>query len=74
MGYRHNGEEKYIDRNGRLRKLSGWKRVSDRIQGLLSGLRRFRIDYLSDHSAPYYIDQIFNIARAEEKSGNGKKS
>ena len=69
MGYRHNGEEKYIDRNGRLVKLSGWHRVSDRIQGLLSGLRRFRIDYLSDHSAPYYIDQIFNIARADE---NGK--
>ncbi len=74
MGYRHNGEEKYIDRNGRLRKLTGWKRVSDRIQGLLNGLRRFRIDYLSDHSAPFYIDQIFNIARADENNGNGKKS
>ena len=74
MGYRHNGVEKYIDRNGRLVKLNGWKRVSDRIQGLMSGFRRFRLDYLSDHSAPYYIDQIFNIARADENGGKGKKS
>lgn len=76
MGYRHNGDEKYIDRNGRLVALKGWKRVSDRVQGLLSGFRRFRLDYLSDHSAPFYIDQIFNLARAEDSKsgGNGKKS
>jgi len=73
MGYRHNGDEQYIDRNGRHIKLTGWKRVSDRLQGLMKSAMRFRIDYLSDHSAPYYIDQIFNIARARENS-SGKKS
>jgi len=71
MGYRHNGDEKYIDRNGKLTKLSGWRRVSDRIQGLLKGLARFRIDYLSDHSAIDYIDNIFAIAEADE-NGNVK--
>ena len=74
MGYRHNGEEKYIDRNGNLKKLYGWKRVSDRIQGLLRGLRRFRIDYLSDHSSLAYIDHIFNLARAEEANGPAKRA
>ncbi len=69
MGYRHNGEEKYIDRHGRLVKLSGWRRVSDRIQGLLKEATRFRIDYLSDHSVIDYIDNIFNIARADENGG-----
>lgn len=72
MGYRHNGEEKYIDRHGRLVNLTGWRRVSDRIQGLLKEATRFRIDYLSDHSVIDYIDNIFNIARAEESGG--KKS
>ena len=71
MGYRHNGDEKYIDRHGRLTKISGWKRVSDRIQGLLKGLARFRIDYLSDHSAIDYIDNIFAIAEADD-NGNVK--
>ncbi|QEG20990.1 lipase family protein [Mariniblastus fucicola] len=74
MGYRHNGQEQYIDRNGRHVKLSGWKRVSDRLQGFFRELRRFRIDYLSDHSALDYIDHIFNLARAEETNGSGKKS
>ena len=73
MGYRHNGEERYIDRTGQLKKLRGWKRVSDRIQGLLKGFTKFRLDYLSDHSSIDYIDQIFNLARAEE-AGVRKKS
>ena len=68
MGYRHNGNERYMNRNGKLVKLSGWKRVSDRIQGLLKGLSRFRIDYLSDHSVVDYIDNIFNLARAQESN------
>ena len=68
MGYRHNGQENYMDHNGKLIKLSGWKRVSDRIQGLMKGLARFRIDYLSDHSVINYIANISNLARAEETS------
>ena len=73
MGYRHNGTERYIDRHGKLKDLKGWKRVSDRVQGLLKGLMRFRIDYLSDHSALDYIDNVFDIARAEE-AADGNKS
>ena len=58
MGYRHNGQEHYIERHGRLAKLSGWRRISDRVQGLIRELARFRIDYLSDHSSLDYIDLI----------------
>ena len=68
LGYRHSGTEMYIDRLGRLKKISGWKRVSDRLQGFLSGLMKFRVDQLSDHSAPVYIDSIFKIVRADENS------
>ena len=66
MGYRHSGTEMYIDRIGRLKVLKGWKRLSDRVQGLIAGLRRFRIDYLSDHSSPGYIDSVFKVVRARE--------
>ncbi len=66
MGYRHNGEEMYIDRNGNARKIKGWRRVSDRLKGLFRGLKNFKIDYLSDHSCIDYIDLLFNLARAEE--------
>lgn len=66
LGYRHSGTEMYIDRHGRLKDIKGWRRVSDRLQGFISGLKRFKIDQLSDHSAPNYIDAIFKIVRARE--------
>ncbi len=69
MGYRHNGHEMYIDRLGRLRKINGWRRVSDRLKGLFSGFKKLRLDYLSDHSCLDYIDHTFNMARAEEANG-----
>ena len=56
----------YIDRLGRLKDIKGWRRVSDRLQGFLSGLKRLRVDQLSDHLAPNYIDAIFKIVRAQE--------
>ena len=66
LGYRHNGTEKYINRMGQLKEITGWKRVSDRIQGFFKELRRFKIDYFSDHSSLRYIDYVFDIVRAEE--------
>jgi triacylglycerol lipase len=71
FGYRHSGEEKYIDHVGRLKNLNGWRRFSDRLQGFLGGLRKLKIDQLSDHSATEYIDRIFSIVRADEAK-NGK--
>ena len=70
LGYRHSGTEMYLDRMGRLKDLKGWRRVSDRLQGFLGGLRRFKIDQLSDHASPGYIDAIFNIARSQEAKAN----
>ena len=67
MGYRHTGEEKYLDRNGDLSAgTTGWKRTSDRLRGFLRGLARFKIDQFSDHLMPYYIEYICkNIERQE---------
>lgn len=65
FGYRHCGREMYLDRNGGLREVTGWRRISDRLQGAFHEFfTRFRIDYLSDHSVLDYIDHIFKLVRS----------
>ena len=66
LGYRHSGQEMYIDRLGHLKDIKGWRRISDGLQGFFNGLRRFKIDHLSDHSSPGYIDRVFDVVRAYE--------
>lgn len=73
MGYRHSGTEMYLDRMGRFKKLNGWGRVKDRFKGFLAGLRRGRIDQLSDHSVVDYIDNLFKIVRSQEAVAAPKK-
>ena len=65
LGYRHNGEEMYLDRFNKLTSIRGWRRVSDRLQGFLGGLIKGKIDQIADHSAVQYIDSIFAIVRDE---------
>ncbi len=67
-GYRHCGVEMYLDRHGRLRRrLAGWARTADRLQGLLRGLLRWEVDYLADHSMMDYIRYISNAIRKDER-------
>ena len=68
FGYRHSGQEMYLDRNGSLRTdVTGWRRISDRIQGFCTELiSKFRVDHLSDHSVVDYIDHIFALVRADK--------
>ena len=65
LGYRHGGQEFYLDNAGNIRKLKGWQRVKDRFAGLFSGFKKFQIDYLSDHSMLQYIDNIFQNSRSD---------
>jgi triacylglycerol lipase len=58
MGYRHGGNEIYLDRYGRIRKLTGIWRSRDRWRGLLMGLLRWQLDLLSDHSIKLYAGHI----------------
>ncbi len=66
LGYRHCGKELYLNNVGVIQELKGWRRVKDRLSGFLSGLTRFKIDQLSDHSTMDYIDHIFSAVRKEE--------
>lgn len=66
LGYRHNGHEVYIDRNGKIGELSYvWKR-RDRWKGFFRGLRKWKVDHFSDHSLHEYVKAIL-AAVDEEK-------
>jgi len=58
LGYRHSGKEIYIDRNGRIKRLTGLWRSRDRWRGLLKGLRIGKFDLLTDHSMRLYAENI----------------
>ena len=66
MGYRHGGVEMYLDHNGDLRTMKGWRRTKDRLAGFWGGLWQGRVDHFSDHSMTCYMDHIHNAICADE--------
>jgi len=58
MGYRHHGEEHYMNAYGQVRKHTGWQRVKDRWRGMWMGLKKGSIDNFSDHSMANYIANL----------------
>ena len=66
MGYRHCGSEIYLDRFGKIRKLKGIWRSRDRWRGLLTGLLRWKIDLLTDHSIKLYAQHILTAIQEED--------
>jgi triacylglycerol lipase len=65
LGYRHCGDEIYLDRHGRIRKLTGVFRSRDRWRGLIGGLMKWKLDWLSDHSIGQYAQQLAAAVDAE---------
>jgi len=66
MGYRHCGQEIYLNRYGQIRKLTGVLRSRDRWRGFLGGLLKWRIDLLSDHSIRQYAAHIATAVHQED--------
>ncbi|WP_164100858.1 lipase family protein [Candidatus Laterigemmans baculatus] len=64
LGFRHTGEEVYLDRRGTIRETAGWHRVRDRLLGMLHGLRRGKIDAFSDHGIHCYVAAIHALKKA----------
>lgn len=71
MGYRHCGEEVYLDRFGKIRELSGILRSRDRWRGLWQGLFKWKIDFLSDHSIHAYAGHIAKAVEGESELPKG---
>ena len=59
LGYRHCGQEMYLDAHGKLKTLTPLQRGKDRTRGFLKGLREGEFDYFSDHRIDRYIDYIY---------------
>jgi triacylglycerol lipase len=71
MGYRHCGNEIYLDRYGRIRRLKGILRSRDRWRGFLGGLLQWRLDLLTDHSILLYAQHIAAAVKEEESRSDG---
>ncbi|HEY3518186.1 MAG TPA: lipase family protein [Gammaproteobacteria bacterium] len=67
MGYRHGGDEIYLDRNGEIRRITGVLRSRDRWRGFLTGLARWRLDPFADHSVHLYAQHIWQATKAEAR-------
>lgn len=68
MGYRHCGSEIYLNRFGKIRKLTGLLRSRDRWRGLIGGLFKWKLDLLSDHSIHLYAKHIAAAVEEESKA------
>jgi len=67
MGYHHMGREIYINRKGKISRIHNWLRFHDRLRGFMLGLRKGKIDYLSDHSMKEYVAIIRNLHHCEKQ-------
>ena len=66
LGFRHKGQQIYLNAYGNIRRLSHWQRAKDRWRGFIRGLRERRFDHFSDHSIGQYIGHIWNAVLEEE--------
>ncbi|MDX8394152.1 MAG: lipase family protein [Mariprofundales bacterium] len=61
LGYRHVGNEHYLDAYGKLSTVTGWQRIKDMLIGVFIGLKHGNIDNFSDHLITNYIEYINQI-------------
>ncbi len=66
MGYRHSGEEIYLNARGKIRRVGGWQRTKDLWRGFVKGIRQGKIDHFEDHSIVQYIEYIYQALSEEE--------
>ena len=59
LGYRHTGEERYLNAYGKLRKLNPVQRSKDRWRGFMQGVRSGEFDHFSDHLIDRYVQYIY---------------
>ena len=70
MGYKHDGEEHYLNSWGNVRKATGWQKFKDQMRGIAKGLKEGKIDSFSDHSMVNYCAYLKNFAEGKENPQN----
>lgn len=68
MGYRHCGNEHYLNAYGNVRKPTGWQLVKDKFRGMWMGIKKGKIDNFSDHDISLYIAYLEMYAQGKENS------
>ena len=63
LGYRHSGYEMYLDSAGFLKKMNKIKRSADLWKGVVMGLKKYEIDYFSDHLIDRYVEYIYQTLK-----------
>ena len=58
LGFRHCGEQHYINAYGQVRNPTGWQLVKDKWRGIWMGLKQGKVDSFSDHSMVEYIKYL----------------
>jgi triacylglycerol lipase len=71
LGYRHVGNEMYLNAYGKVRKMTGYQRFKDRYRGFIMGIKQGRIDHFSDHSIASYIQYIHQVLLESEEGKGG---
>jgi triacylglycerol lipase len=71
LGYRHCGQEWYLNYEGQLRQLHWSGRLLDNWRGLRESIHLRRFDFVADHSMFNYIAAIEGLCRAEEQTLDG---
>jgi triacylglycerol lipase len=66
LGFRHKGQEIYLNSRGEMCRLTAWQRIKDRWRGFLGGLRKWEFDHFTDHSIMRYIEYIHSAVEEEE--------
>jgi triacylglycerol lipase len=66
LGFRHKGQEIYLNAYGKIRRHTPWQRVKDRWRGFLGGLREGSFDHFDDHAIGRYIEYIRAAVADEE--------
>jgi triacylglycerol lipase len=67
LGFRHKGQEVYLNAYGKIRRITGWQRVKDRWRGFVRGLRERRLDHFADHSIGQYVQFIRQAVEEQEQ-------
>jgi triacylglycerol lipase len=66
LGFRHKGDDVYLNAYGKIRRLTRWQRIKDRWRGLLRGLREGRFEPFADHSIVQYCQHIREAVEEDE--------
>lgn len=59
LGYRHTGQEHYLNSQGKLSSLNLIQRRKDAWDGFIRGLKNRKVDHFEDHIIDRYVDYIY---------------